>query len=58
MMPAPSALSLFWENVQVFWLTWDLEIACGLIFVGGVYFLMRWLLRRFPDYFFEREKDE
>ena len=48
----------FWERIQLFWLSWDLEITCALITIGGGYFLMRWVLWRFPNFFFERvEKD-
>jgi hypothetical protein len=54
-MPAPSALELLWAEIKVFWWTWDLEIAFGIVYVGAVYFLIRWMLRRFPDFFYERD---
>jgi hypothetical protein len=42
MMPT---FSMLWEEIQVFWFTWDLEIACAVIFVGAMYFAVRWMLR-------------
>jgi membrane protein YdbS with pleckstrin-like domain len=47
-----------WENIQVFWWSWDLEIVCGFIFVVSVDFAMRWLLWRYPSFFSKHDDGE
>ena len=45
-------------GLQEFWAEWYFPIAVGVIVLGGLYLLTRWLIWKLPDFFLEREPEE